>query len=250
MPSPWDVPEASGAAMVELVPGRRELLVVSDSGNAGAALAYDPTASTFRSLKLPLDAAASDDVEGVAWRDGALFTLTSSGAVRVFHPDGRGGLAASGPSYRLGAPPASCPNLSEANCGKNWEGLCLRASGSGGWAASKTEGTLYPVAVVAAGSSKRLALDPARAPLHLGDLEAHALSDCSFGPGDRLLVTTNLHGGAVSYVVDEATGAAAEIAAPGTLSNEVIVVDDSGALYQLEDDNGEVSGAVRAKCTW
>jgi hypothetical protein len=245
----------SGAAEVELVHGKRELLVVSDSGNAGAAMAYDLTTRTFRKLALPLDAAASDDIEGIAWRAGALYTITSSGAVRAFHPDRSGALAASGASYRLGpAPSWSCENLGEVNCGKNWEGLCLRASRPSGWVASKQENALYPVTLDAKG---RLNLDASSSvPLRL-ELERHALSDCTFGPKDRLLVTTNVYGGAATYVVDEASAAAGHPAAlvrvadaPGTMSNEAISVDHDGALYQFQDDNGPVSAALRATCSW
>lgn len=149
-PSPWNVPEASAAAEVQLVPGRREILVVSDSGRKGAAVAWAPgSADPPRPLVLPLDPGASDDLEGMAWvpgrggeeSSGRLYTLTSSGAVQVYAPDGRGGLRPTEAMVRLGPPPLSCPDLHDINCGKNWEGLCLRArpepARCAGYAASK-----------------------------------------------------------------------------------------------------------------
>jgi len=73
-----DVPEASGAAEVQLFGRPREILVVSDSGNDGAALAWTIPNGPPRTLQLPLDGAASDDIEGIAWTGGRLYTLTSS----------------------------------------------------------------------------------------------------------------------------------------------------------------------------
>ena len=108
-PSPLKIPEASGAAEVELSPGVREILVVSDSGDHGAAIAWKIPDGPVRALTLPLDEnAANDDLEGIAWQGGHLFTLTSSGAVRRFSPDGKGGLARDGAAYRTG----SCPSCS------------------------------------------------------------------------------------------------------------------------------------------
>src|SRR4051812_26412226 len=54
-PATFEVPEASAASEVELRPGVRELLVVSDSGEHGAALAYALPDGPPRRLRLPLD---------------------------------------------------------------------------------------------------------------------------------------------------------------------------------------------------
>ena len=260
-PSPWALPEASAAAEVELRRGVREILVVGDSGRKGAAMAWSGAGGT-RSLVLPLDDKASDDLEGMAWQaeagGGRLYTLTSSGAVRRFVLDGAGGLRADGDAYPIGAPPISCADLHGINCGKNWEGLCLRSPATrarcAGYAASKKETALYCVVRDGAG---RLAVDGQRAPIVLAldrlmDRKG-VLSDCAFGaPGgpaeDVLLVTTNVFGGSQTYVVDEATGRASPLDVQATASNEAIAVDREGALYAFLDDNGETSVATRFAC--
>jgi hypothetical protein len=260
-PSPWKVPEASAAAEVELRPGVREILVIGDSGRKGAAMAWSRASGT-RALVLPLDDKASDDLEGMAWQKdtagACLDTLTSSGAVRTFVPDGKGGLRADGETYRLGAPPISCADLHGINCGKNWEGLCLRSPTAharcAGYAASKTETALY---CVLRDDMGHLSVDPLRLPMvlkldRLTNREG-VLSDCAFGaPGgpaeDLLLVTTNVFGGSQTYLVDEATGRASSLDVQATLSNEAIAVDHDGVLYAFLDDNGEVSSATRFVC--
>lgn len=216
-----------------------------------------------RPLVLPLDTVASDDLEGMAWfADGSgphLYTMTSSGAVRRFAPDGSGSLRRDDDVYRIGAPPLSCSDLRAVNCGKNWEGLCLRGPrGEGpcaGYAASKAETALYCVGRDERG---RLSIDPRRAPrvLALDGLFGHrdVLSDCAFGAvggpaEDLLFVTTNVYGGSTTYVVDEATGRATPLDLVTTPSNEAIAVDSRGAFYAFMDDNGETSIAARFECT-
>jgi len=253
------VPEASGAAEVELRRGTKEILVVSDSGRHGAAMAWSASGGT-RALALAVDDVASDDFEGVAWvAPGRLYTLTSSGAVRTYVPDGSGGLRTDGSTYPIGAPPLSCPDLHSINCGKNYEGLCLRAPGAAGrcagYAASKRETALYCVARDASG---RLSIDSSVPPLHL-DLarittREGVLSDCAFGaeggPAQSvLLVTTNVFGGSSTYVVDEATGRATQLDLVTTPSNEAVAVDHEGAFYAFMDDNGEKSQALRFTCS-
>lgn len=258
-PSPWAVPEASGAAEVELTPGKKEIFVLSDSGRHGAAMAWSASGGA-RALTLAVDEGTSDDFEGVAWlAPGRLYTLTSSGAVRVYVPDGIGGLRPEGPAYAIGAPPLSCPDLHGVNCGKNYEGLCLRAAGApgrcAGYAASKHETALYCVDRDAGG---RLSIDATKPPLHLdvARITSHegVLSDCAFGaeggPAERvLLVTTNVFGGSGTYVVDEATGKVAPLDVVTTPSNEAIAMDHEGAFYAFMDDNGEKSLALRFTCT-
>jgi hypothetical protein len=258
-PSPWNVPEASGAAEVELRRGTKEILVVSDSGRHGAAMAWSASGGT-RALTLAVDPSASDDFEGMAWvAPGRLYTLTSSGAVRTYVPDGSGGLRADGPTYPIGSPPLSCSDLHVVNCGKNYEGLCLRPAGAAGkcagYAASKQETALYCVNRDASG---RLSIDAATPALHL-DLARFTtregvLSDCAFGaeggPAQNvLLVTTNVFGGSSTYVVDEATGRATSLDLVTTPTNEAIAVDHDGAFYAFMDDNGEKSLALRFTCS-
>jgi hypothetical protein len=252
-PVSWDLPEASAAAEVELTPGVRELIVLADSGHNGDAMLWRIPRGPLRTLKLSLDPSASDDLEGAAWRGGHLYTLTSSGGVRRFSPDSKGGLLRDQDAYALGARPASCPSLADGNCGRNYEGLCLRGASlpglCAGYAASKTSGTLYCLAFL----GDRLAIDQGRPPLKL-DLQNKALSDCAFGaeggPAQgTLLVTTNVYGGAATYIVGEADGALHPIDVQGTLTNEAIAVDKDGSLYQFMDDNHDTSPAIRTTCT-
>jgi hypothetical protein len=251
-PAIWQVAEASAAAEVSLVPGVRELLVASDSGNKGEALLWAIPHGPFRSIRLPLDAAASDDLEGAAWLAGHLYTLTSSGAVRRFSPGSGGALRRDGDAYALGPPPYSCPVLTDINCGMNYEGLCLRSNPSSapcaGYAASKREGKLLCVVF----EGERLRVDPIKPELAL-HVPRHALSDCAFGAAhgpakDILLVTTNVHGGSATYQVDEATGAIARLDVPGLLNNEAVAVDSDGTLYEMMDSNGSPSLASRFTC--
>lgn len=256
-PATLAVAEASAAAEVELTPGAREMLVVSDSGGNGAAAAWRLPSGPARALRLPLDDAASDDLEGMAWRGGTLYTLTSSGAVREFVADGRGGLSRSRDSYRIAQAPLSCEDLRAGNCEKNFEGLCLRRAGAtskptrcDGYAASKARSALY--CVVLDRGSGRLRIDGA-APLDL-PLAPNALSDCAFGAEgsaaeDVLLITTNIYGGSRTFFVDEASGSLQSVAIPGTLNNEAVAVDKDGMLYELMDDNGSPSFAARYACT-
>ena len=212
-PSLWKVPEASGAAEVELQPGLREILVVSDSGRNGAAMAWSKAGGT-RPLVLPLDGAASDDLEGIAWQADAsgarLYTLTSSGAVRVFVPDGKGGLRRSGESYRIAPPPLSCADLHGINCGKNWEGLCLRSPAAARPMRGLRRQQDRDVALLRRPRrGGRLSIDPRRPPVALSldrwMRREGVLSDCAFGAPagpaeDVLIVTTNVYGGSQTYV--------------------------------------------------
>ena len=256
----FPVAEASAATEVELTPGTRELLVVSDSGQNGAAIAWTPPYGPSRALVLPLDRTAGDDTEGLAWRSGHLYALTSSGFVLEMTPDGSGGLARKLPAYPLGPPPFVCDVASDVNCGKNYEGLCLRGPAAltsagktprcAGYAASRAEGALYCLSL----TGDHLQIDQVHPPLKLS-VHADSLSDCAFGSADgaaagALVVTTNLHGGSKPYVVDESTGGITPIAIPGILNDEAVVIDHTGALYQAMDDNGTPSPATRATCRW
>jgi hypothetical protein len=251
-PTTWHVAEASSAAEVSLLPKARELLVISDSGNAGEAMLWGIPHGPLRSIRLPLDPAASDDIEGAAWLAGQLFTLTSSGAVQVFLPDGTGGLTRVGNAYGLGPPPFACPSLKDINCGKNYEGLCLRAKPSSarcaGYAASKRDETLDCLVL----EGGKLRVDPIKPPIVL-DLPRQSLSDCAFGAADGpardvLLVTTNVYNGSTSYEVDEATGTLAPLDVVGLPNNEAIAVDSTGALYELMDSDSKASLAYRLVC--
>jgi hypothetical protein len=259
-PSLLGVPEASAAAEVELLPGVRELLVVSDSGRGGVARLIAIPSGTQRSVTLPLDTGvASDDIEGISWRSGSLYTLTSSGAVRRFIPNGSGGLSRVDDAYALGPSPAACANLSGINCGRNYEGLCLRKPGTGkpceGYAASKAESKLYCVNFDAGG---RLIVVPSVPPMGLQlplgvGMPADHLSDCAFGatsgPGeDVLVVTTNVYGLSRTYRVDEAAGVLTLLPTQRLLNVEAAAIDRDGALYTMDDNSTETSGAAKSAC--
>ncbi len=266
-PATFALPEASAAAEVELTPGVRELLVVADSGRHGAALAWRLPSGPGRPLVLPLDAAASDDVEGIAWvqragagsgtgsSPGALYALTSSGAVRRFVPDGQGGLRRDQDAYPLGAAPHACDNLRDVNCGRNYEGLCLRpratAARCAGYAASRAASELDCLVF----EGDHLVADALRPPIHLGRglVPAGALSDCAFGadPGPAsatLFITTNVYGGSTTYLVTEPSGELSALDCGGTLNNEAVAVDHTGALTLFGDIDAELSPALRSRC--
>jgi hypothetical protein len=256
-PPRLDIPEASGAVEVELRKGVRELLVVSDSGRKGAALAYALPDGPARELRLPLDPSVTDDTEGLAWRGHYLYALVSTGYVQRFSPTASGELVRDGAAYALGAPPYSSPNAKETlEQPPDFEGLCLRGkpgaspSPCDGYAASRAYGWL--VCLVFDGD--RLKVHPVHPRLTL-DVKKRSLSDCAFGTAggpaeDVLLVTTNLRGGSTVSRVDEATGALSPIDVEGTLNNEAIVVDREGRLYQLADSQeGPSSPTLRASCT-
>lgn len=254
-PSLIQVPEASSSAEVELLPGVREMLVLSDSGNNGAALliALGSGGGGTRKIKLSLDAPGGDDVEGSAWRGGKLYTLTSSGAVRRFTPDGTGSLVRDQDAYAIGAEPYACADLTAVNCGKNYEGLCLRAANApgacAGYAASKAEGKLYCVTIDAQG---KLGVDANAAPITLS-IPKDSLSDCAFGAEGgnatgALVVATNVYNGNKAYRVDEATGSLTDLPTATQINTESIAVDRDGALYVFDDNSQALSMAARTAC--
>lgn len=254
-PLALSVPEASASAEVELTTGKREMLVISDSGNAGVSLLVTIPNGPTRGITLALDTTiASDDVEGAAWRDGHLYTLTSSGFARRFSPDGQGGLTRDQDAYAIGADPYACLDGTDVNCGKNYEGLCLRASSlahpCAGYAASKAEGKLYCLTLDA--NAKLVASTTVPAiDLKLG---ADKLSDCAFGtPGGKgeeaLVVTTNVNNFSQSYRVEEATGTLKKLPINSLINNEAIAIDKDGSLYVFDDNSSKTSTAAKMECT-
>lgn len=259
-PATVSVKEASGSAEVELTAGVREILVVADSGNNGAALLVAIPSGTTRAITLPIDdLPAADDTEGIAWYGGKLYAITSSGGVRRFAPNGSGGLVRDQDLYALGASPYACEDLTGVNCGKNYEGLCLRsgtvpANGCVGYAASKAEGKLYCVTVDANG---RLHASTTVPPLALGlSPIPDQLSDCAFGtaggPGEEaLVIATNVFNGSKTYRVNETTGATTELPMKSLLNTESIAIDKDGSLYVFDDHPlglGTTSNAAKMTC--
>ena len=253
-PTMWRVAEASAAVEIELRPGERAILALGDSDNHGDGMIWPLSPpGPLRPVKLELDTLASDDIEGAAWASGHLFTLTSSGAVRRYTPSADGTLVLDRSAYPIGPAPYLCDSLFDGNCGKNFEGLCLRPATSAarcaGYAASKADDSLY--CVIFRGDA--LVIEPRVAPVKLA-LAPQALSDCAFGTAggpaeETLVVTTNIYGGSRTYLVDESTGALSLILLPGLLNNEAVVVDRDGAIYAFMDGNTSVSPSLRATCT-
>jgi hypothetical protein len=251
-PGMWSLAEASAAVEMELSPGKRAIVAFADSGNHGEAMMWPVSGGPLTPLRLQLDTLASDDIEGAAWAGGHLFTLTSSGAVRRYTPSSAGEIILDRTAYPIGPAPYVCASLHDGNCGKNYEGLCLRGTAKpsrcAGFAASKADGALY--CVVFRGDA--LVLDLIKPPVQLA-LPRHALSDCAFGsPGGPaegvLVVTTNIYGGSTTYLVDEATGALDSLDLAGLPNNEAVAIDRDGALYQFMDGNTSVSPTYRATC--
>jgi hypothetical protein len=156
-------------------------------------------------------------------------------------------------AYALGASPYACSDLTAVNCGKNYEGLCLRDPATlhpcAGYAASKAEGKLYCLTLDGGGV---LSASTSVAPIALS-LAADRLSDCAFGaaggPGqDALVVTTNLYNFSRSYRVDEASGAMSQLPAASLLNNEAIAIDADGVMYVFDDNSSSTSTASRDFC--
>jgi hypothetical protein len=199
------VPEASGAAWLELN-GKPALLVVSDSGNHGAYVIIDPeTGATLESGALPLSREISDDIEGLAARGGEIYGVTSSGWIAVWRRRGKA-FERVGKPYPLGPvdlpdekhdnrPPKGdgmvCPGPG-INCGRNYEGLCLAPTppkdakdACAGFAASKADGHLYCLTDEAG----KLVVHCDRA---IAVARPGVLADCAFGDDGTLWVGNNL----------------------------------------------------------
>lgn len=249
-PASLDVPEASAAVVVPAASGTSDLVVLADSDRKGAALVVPldgPGAA--RAIRLPLDAAASDDVEGGAFASGLLYTLTSSGWARAYRRTAAGDFELALPAWPIAEPPIACKDPRAANCASNFEGLCLRDAAVGavvGFAAAKETSTLHPLVRDAGG---RLRIDPSARPIAL-PLAHRTVSDCAFGPDGRLLVATNLLGFDRVYEVDVSSGAVAPLGVAGLLNDEALAVDPRGRLWILQDDGKGPSALRRYECTW
>jgi hypothetical protein len=249
-PASVEVPEASAAVVVPGASGGSELVVLADSDRKGAALVVpiDP-AGPARPIRLPLDAAASDDIEGGAWLGGVLYTLTSSGWVRAYRRTHEDAFELVGPSSPIAEPPITCTDPRKANCASNFEGLCLREGLPPpvvGFAASKQTSTLHPLERDADG---RLRIAASVKPVAL-PLAHRTVSDCTFGPDGRLLVATNLLGLDRVYEVDATSGEVTPIEVAGLLNDEAIAVDPRGRLWLFEDDGKSPSAMRRFECSW
>jgi hypothetical protein len=262
------VPEASGAAWLD-VDGRLALVVVGDSGHRGAYGILDPeTGETREQGRLPLGA-GSDDLEGVAGRDGKLYGISSAGWIRVWVRQGTGFALVDGP-YPLGPvdlpvkakgvgdqPPEGdgmvCP-VEGTNCGRNYEGLCLAPRPSSGvnpllctgFAASKADGHLYCLTEL--NEPHDLQVDRARA---IRIDRPGVIADCAFGDDGRLWVGNNLFGAMrVVEVIgwhDPATAKLVELGALGVGFPEAIAARGD-VIYRLSDTGGAPSMMTKFRC--
>lgn len=199
------IAEASAAVVTEL-DGAPTLMVVGDSGHSGDYLLVDPQSGAVRERgKLPLGG-RGDDLEGLAVRGDRIWALTSSGWLRAWKRKGP-----PSPGFELVAGPvpigatsgegAMTCDLKRANCGRDFEGLCLAQPTAGtaprgakpssecvGMAASKVDARLYCVVESAKGE---LTIDATRS---IAVSKPKALADCnisSSGDGDILWAGAN-----------------------------------------------------------
>lgn len=259
------VPEASGAAWWTLK-GKPALVVISDSGNAGAYGVVDPeTGETIEQGKLPL-ASADDDLEGVAVRSDRLHVLTSPGWVRAYQrTDTDDGFKLIDGPYALGpididdkgggmgdtAPQGTglvC-NADAVNCGRNYEGLCLApdptATRCVGFAASKADGHLY-------------CISEGNARLHVeyeGRIQIAregVLGDCAFAPDGTLYVGSNLFDANAVYRVtgwqEPATAKVEKLSSLGLGFAETIAAGRDGVIYRMSDTGKAPSLMTKHRC--
>jgi hypothetical protein len=242
-PQKVDLAEASAVTFIS----DTRILMIGDSGNKGAFAIIDAeSGSLVHKGNLPLDANASDDIEGVSLMNGTVYAITSSGWVREWsYSEGR--FTASASSYAL-APAESkgllCHKGTAMNCGKNFEGLCLRAetppSGEcAGFAAAKASGELICLVSDAAG---KLALDPSRV---ISVAASGSLSGCDLDANERLWFGNNFFAAsAIGYVENWQSPGDAKIQRVGNIGlgfPEGIAVGSGGQLVRVSDTRGSPS---------
>lgn len=256
------VPEASGAAWLN-VDGKLALLVVSDSGNHGAYGLVDPeSGATFETGSLPLSDEASDDVEGLAARGDKIYGLTSSGWVRVWQRKGRRFELVEKP-YPLG--PVDLPDAKNnmrapkgdgmvcsgpvVNCGRNYEGLCLaahpRSPACIGFAASKADGHLYCLSEQAG----KLVVHHDQA---IEVTRSGALADCAFSDDDTLWVGNNMFDLGQVYRVghwDDPAHATVDRVGILVVGFPEVIAVRGDIVYRMSDTGGAPSAMARFRCT-
>jgi hypothetical protein len=258
------VPEASAAAWLAIAsPGKPVLLVVADSGNAGAYGLVDPeTGATTETGKLPLSDDVSDDLEGLSARGDRIYGLTSSGWILVWQRRGAG-FALVGAPYPLG--PVDLPDTKNndrapkgdgmvcsgraVNCGRNYEGLCLAAAPRSpdciGFAASRADGHVYCLSEQAG----RLVVHRDRA-IAIG--RPGTLADCTFGDDGALWAGSNLFGLGRVYRIadwDDPAHARVELVAPLLVGNPEVLAVRGDVVYRMSDMDGAPSPMAKFRCT-
>jgi hypothetical protein len=252
------VPEASGS-LVTTLDGRDVVLVVGDSGHAGAFEYIDATTGEHvAGGALPLGDGASDDLEGLAAQGDDIVAITSSGWMRRWKRDGSAFALVDGP-YPIGdvdetlasSPMFEPPPVTDAfackgdlvNCGKNYEALCLAyppetGTACAGWAGSKSDGVLWCLVE----ESGRLRADRSRS---IAVTARGLLAGCDVDEHGAIWVATNGFDGGV-YVVRDGKVTESPIE-PGGFP-ETIAVGRGGAIYRFHDTGGAPSAAERFRC--
>lgn len=255
------IAEASAAVVTEL-DGVATLMVIGDSGHDGDYLLVDPQSGAVRERgKLPLGG-RGDDLEGLAVRGDRFWALTSSGWLRAWKrrgPPTPGFELVTGPvaiGAGQGANAMTC-GLRRANCGRNFEGLCLAPRAGGkrphpeeecvGMAASKADGRLYCIVE----KDEALTVDPAR---WIAVSKPEALADCNID-GETLWAGANLFDFNRVWRVDgwrtpEVT-ASVQVRELGTLGTGfcegMAVAGDT--MFRLSDTQGSPSLVSKFRCS-
>jgi hypothetical protein len=245
------VEEASGSALMS-IDGADALVVAGDSGNRGAYVIVDPVTGAEREAgRLPLGKRKDVDLEGLAVRDGELYGITSPGFMLRWKRTGGAFVLVEGP-YPLGDPADGyvCGE-NDVNCGKNYEGVCLRSGAVPdgecvGLAASKTDGTLYCLALDALG---RLIVSSRG--IHVA--RSTTLTGCDLAPDGSVWAGCNLFGQSMVYrITDWAKPEAAtvvEIGPYGAGFSESIAVGPDDTMYRFSDvPLGGPSAAAKFRC--
>jgi hypothetical protein len=240
-----DLPEASGAVWVEASFGLpAHIVVIGDSGTHGAFVVVDEGGTQLARGALPLDRAASDDLEGLARLGDLYYAITSGGQVRHWRRVAADRFDLVQPAYDV-HPDMVC---AKTNCNYDFEGLCLAAPADGcdGYAASKTRGELVCLEL----DEGRLRADPARTLAAGGPA---MLSGCDIAPeGDLLYAGNNLFGGnAVTRFRgwrDPASARPEQLGRLGPGFCEAIAVGPRGAIYRFSDLAIAPSAAGKVSC--
>lgn len=240
------LPEASGAAWLE-IDGKLALVVVADSGHDGAYALIDPdTGETREQGKLPLGK-LDDDLEGLASRDGRLYGLTSTGLLRVWRRNGAAFDLVDGP-YAIGtaADGTACPGAVH-RCRIDYEGLALAPNPRGpcaGFACSRGDGHLYCLVE----KDGRFSVDPAR---RIRVTRPGVLADCAFSDTGTLWVGNNTFGLNEIFRIDgwaePETAKVVSTNAFGIGFPEVIAARGD-VMYRMSDTGGSPSLMAKYRC--
>lgn len=251
--------EASGAVVV---PANRHrplhLLIIGDSGRDGELneIAADD-GRVLRTGKLPLDGLASDDLEGLTRIGNTFYAITSSGYVRHFALDANDRYQLTQPAYSIAGPDHPemvCRKATRLNCAKNYEGLCALPDATAhprgsciGFAASKRDGHLYCVTLLADG---RLRVDPAR---KIRVSVRGQLTGCHFSPsGDVVYAGNNTFGlNVVARIRHWREPKRAVVEPLGPLGRgfpEALAAGEGNVIYRFSDMGGRPSLVDKYQC--